>query len=270
MIVPGLQPFDVGQVRDRWRVALQVALVPGAATDYSSVSKEKGRAAYALPQIFVDLIGQHPVAVDPTEAALPVDYDMAWRPMPVFQTYAAYTAYLDDLNATAARNAPADQLVLRTDSAIDTRNFRWETPAYLLALACGYEVIHRESGWSLLQHAEPRCGAADPAGGQHVAAGQEVSVPEAGSHEIVLARFEPDPPGLLTRAVGAVFKDPVPFRVTVDDQAFGMPQGLAGQPAMMAYPDEGEHGLFPAFEYRSLAYNRSGTVTFETVSTVGP
>ena len=270
MIVPGLQPFDVGQVRDRWRVALQVVLVPGAEDGYNTISREQGQATYLLPQTFVDLIGHHPVAVDPFEAALPIDYGMQWRPMPVFQTYAAYTAYLDDLNAKAARNAPDDQLVLRSDApTIDGRNPHWETPAYLLALACDYEVVHREGTWTLLQHAEPRCGTAEQVKSQRVSAGQKVAVPDAGPDEIVVASFEPDPPGLLTRAFTAAFKGVQPFEVTVDGHDFRMPQGLAGQPAIMTYPDEADHGLFAPFDYGTVAYSRPGTVTFDTISTSG-
>jgi len=270
MIVPGLQPFDVAQARDRWRTALQAAVVPGSASESSTLGKEQGRNAYLLPQHFIDLIGQHPIAVDPTEAALPIDYDMTWRPMPVFQTYAAYTAYLDDLNAQAARNAPADQLVLRADdSTIDGRNPRWETPAYLLVLGCDYKAVHREANWTLLQHDEPRCGEPEQVASQRVAAGQSVDVPDAAPDEIVVARFDPEPSGLLSRAVSAAFKDRTPFRVTVDGQTWRMPEQLAGQPAMMTYPDQGEEGPLQPFSYGSVSYDRPGTVTFETVSTDG-
>lgn len=268
MIVPDLQRFEVGLARDRWRVALQVVAVSGAADSYSANSKEQGRAVFLLPQGLVDLIGQHPVAVDPFAAALPIDYGMQWHPMPVFQTYVAYTANLDDLNAEAARGAPADQFVLRADDqALDGRNPRWETPAYLLALACDYAAVRREGGWTLLRHAQPRCGIAEQIESQRVSAGEEVTVPEGESDEIVVARFEPDPSNLFSRAFTWAFKDISPFLVNVDGQTFRMPERLAGQPAMMSYPDQGDDGLFVPFGYRSVTYDRPGTVTFERVST---
>lgn len=268
MTVPSLLTFDVGPIRDRWRTALEVAVTHHGAEKIVETSREQGRNSYLLPTAFIDLIGQQPVSVDPFEASLPIDYGMQWRPFPVFQNYAAYTPYLDDLNASAARDAPSDQLVLRTDgAAIDGRNWLWETPAYVLALACDYQAVHREAGWTLLEHATDICGTAIDVGSRRVEAGEKVTIPQAGPDQIVVARFAPTPDGLGTRALAAVFKNPDRFTVSVDDVAFRMPVALAGQPAMMSYPDRGERGPFLPFEYRSVAYSRPGTVTFETLST---
>ncbi len=266
MVLPGLGWLDVKQVRDRWRVAAQVVLTSGGAPGYTESNRLLGQQGYQLPQAYLDEIGRHPVSIDPYDSSVAVDYKLRWHPMPVFQSYQAYTPYLDDLNAAAARGAPADQYVLRFGTApVDNRNSVWETPAYQLTLACDYARVMADGPWLLLEHAQPRCDDPVDAGSASVQAGEPVSLPKPGPDEMLVARFEADAPNVLTRLFHAALKDFSPFKVTVDGTTFRLPEALVGQDVMYAYPDQGDAGLFTAFEYHSATYPTSGTLHFSTI-----
>jgi hypothetical protein len=266
MMVPGLDWLDVRDARDAWRVSLQVALDGSAADSYDEQAKAGGRATYQLPEEFVSAVGDQPVAVDPYDAALAIDYDMNWHPWPVMQAYSAYTPFLDRLNARAARTAPADQVVLRLPTVtVDARNPVWETPEYVLTLACQYTQVLTNGSWSLLRHDDPRCGERREVGREALDAGETVDVPPAGPDELLVASFRPQGEGVLHRLSDVVLKDWTMLSVTADDQAFGMPESLAGGPLLVGYPDRGDEGVFPAFHYARLSFTEPGTVTFSSI-----
>jgi hypothetical protein len=267
MVVPGLDWLDAREARDSWRVALQVSLDRSSADYYDEHAKEAGRTAYALPEAFVAAIGDHPVAVDPYDGAVAVDYDMDWHPWPVMQAYSAYTPFLDRLNARAARTAPQDQMVLRLPGAtVDARSAYWDTPDYLLTLACQYTQVLTDGTWSLLQHDHPRCGDRREVGRQSLDAGETVNVPAAGPDELLVAGFQPRAGGIVDRLAGVVLKDWTTLSVTADDQELRLPEALATGPLLVGYPDRGEEGLFPAFHYGRMSFDEPGTVTFETIA----
>jgi hypothetical protein len=158
--------------------------------------------------------------------------------------------------------------VLREEREIlDDRNARWETPRYLLALACDYTPGAREGRWSLLRHGPDRCAEPRTAGSREVRAGEAVDVPAAGPGEIVVARFTPRPDDVLSTVGNALLKDWSPLHATVDGQRFRLPEALAGGPLMVSVPAElGWAPPFGAFRYSRLAFDRAGTVAFEVVA----
>jgi hypothetical protein len=268
-VVPsGIERFDPFAARDRWRASAEAALNDGYRRDLLANAKREARARYAIPPALVAETVGHPVSVDPWEATAAWAYSMEWRPVPVFQSYSAYTAELDEMNARAIAAAPADQVVLREDREIlDDRNARWETPRYLLALACDYTPGARDGRWSLLRHGPDRCAEPRTAGSREVRAGEAVDVPAAGPGEIVVARFTPRPDDVLSTVGNALLKDWSPLHATVDGQRFRLPEALAGGPLMVSVPAElGWAPPFGAFRYSRLAFDRAGTVAFEVVA----
>jgi hypothetical protein len=155
----GLVQFDPFTARDRWRASGEAVLNGAFRVGMMAGNQKVARDQYGLSARMVAETKGHPVSVDPVEATLPWAYSMNWNPVPVFQAYVAYTAALDELNARAIVSAPSDQIVLRQhlSFAVDGRNNRWETPRYLLALACNYTAGVNEGDWSLLRHGENRC-----------------------------------------------------------------------------------------------------------------
>ena len=266
MSTQGLALLDVGGLRDQWRLTVQNMLIPASAASTTEQSRVDGVATYALPQEFLDRIGSHPIGIDPSEAALAVAYELNWNPVPVFQAHVAYTSYLDHLNADAAREAPSDQVMLRLpDRTIDGRNVRWETPQYLLTLACDYTQVLSDDRWSLMVHDTPRCGERQPLEPQHLDADEVIAVPDGDPDTIVVASFEPDPEGIVTRLSHAALKDWSGFVVTADDKPYMLPERLASGPLLVDYPGRGKRGLYPAFRYEKVSFSMPGTVTFATI-----
>lgn len=263
-----LHRFDPVAAAGRWWTSAAVVVDDSERARLLERGALAARAEYGLPAGVVAATAGHPVSVDPWEATLPWAYGMRWEPLPVFQVYAAYTPYLDELNARALASAPADQIVLREDRApIDGRNSRWETPRYQLVIACEYTHDMREGRWSLLRHGPDRCGEPRTVATREVRAGETVDTPAVGPDEILVARFAPRPDGILSSLGNTLFKDRSPFTVTADGQPFRLPEKLAGGPLLVALSDAVAPG--DAFAYRQLSFATAGRLEFQIV-TVDP
>ena len=63
-------------------------------------------ADFGVPPHLVDELAGRTVHIDPWQAAVDTAYPVfTWTPLPVFQSFSAYTPYLDELNAEALRSA---------------------------------------------------------------------------------------------------------------------------------------------------------------------
>jgi hypothetical protein len=270
-LVPALVAFESLHSLDPWQRTLREVASPGSARSLESESKAEGRAVYRVPPAVLREIGRHPIGVDPVDAALAVDYDLNWHPMPVFLSYTAYTAYLDDLNSRAATAAPPDQYVLRRpDVVLDDRNPLWETPRYLLTLACRYQEVARDARYTLLRHGTSECSPPTPLGESLVAPGRAVPVPDPVAHGMVVASFHPEDPSLLDTVTALVFKPVTRLTVTVDGSDYRLPRALAPGPLVVSSSGvNASGGVFPEFAYGSMTFSMPGTVTFAEVSRSG-
>lgn len=263
--------FDPVAARGAWASDLELVADHSYQGDVLAAARSRAQAAYAVsPGVLVRAQG-HPVHVDPWEATAAWAYDLPWRPVPVFQQYAAYTATLDELNATALQHAPDDQAVLLgAPTAIDGRNPRWESPRYELALACGYAPAAQDARWMLLTKVPARCGPPSARGPRvAVRSGQPVTVSTARPGEILLARFTPSSPGIATRLTTLVTKNPSPLVVEVAPGVdFRLPRQLADGPLLVHAPAElGWPASFGGgLDYRSLRFSEDGQVQFEAIA----
>lgn len=268
-LVPrGLDQLDPFAARDRWRASVEAVLNNNFRTRLVADGRQRARAEYQLSSRMLAEVRGHPVSVDMWEATLPWAYSMTWNPVPVFQAYSAYTPSLDELNARAIVAAPADQIVLRqAKDTIDGRNTRWETPRYLLALACNYTVTMSDSRWSLLRHGENRCADPRPVEVRDVNPGEVVETPAIGPNEILVARFTPRSDGLPTSLARTLLKDWSPLTVVADDRQFRLPEGLADGPLLVSFPATlGWAKPFDGFQYKQLAFNEAGRLEFQVVT----
>ncbi|MET8199069.1 hypothetical protein [Micromonospora taraxaci] len=267
MAPSSLANYDPFLARNQWRTGIELLID----NDYRLTSVEAGRArardTYQLPESIVSELRGRPVHVDPMELTLPWAYSLDWHPVPVFQTFSAYTPYLDQLNAEALIEAPADQVVLQEATlGIDNRNIRWDTPRYLLALACNYRVGARAERWTVLHHSQNRCSAPETTVSQPVTAGTPVLVPQVGTGEMLVARYRPEPSSMLASLVHLGLKDWSPIEVGADDQTFRLPEALTDGPLLVSLPAElAWQAPFDAFQYRQLTFNRAGTVEFQVI-----
>ena len=104
-----------------------------------------------------------PTHVDPFDAGLAWAYGLRWHPLPVFQSYSAYTPDLDERNAAALRDPHGPAAVLRHDpGGVDDRNPDWESPAAMRALLCHFEARASDELWQAVERTAPRCGRERP------------------------------------------------------------------------------------------------------------
>jgi hypothetical protein len=239
-------------------------------------ARVEDQAAYDLPRAMVAATHGRTVSVDPWEVSMVWAYSMRWQPMPVFQSYAAYTAELDQLNADAARRAGSDHMIIRETTVAtkdlvtsnDGRNPMWESPRYSLTVICNYSLVTSDKSWMLLRKSANRCRGPDADKGvRQVSADEQVKVPSSGATQIVTASFFPTRPSPLASLGALIVGDSKPLTASLDGISFRLPEGLASGPLMTVLPSTS--GWPVEFRghtsTRSISFSRPGKVVFHTI-----
>jgi hypothetical protein len=160
---------------------------------------------YDLPPNVLAALDGRPVHADPWDIAAIWAYGLDWDPLPVFQSYAAFTPSLDRVNRDRLLDArPA--ILERRSTSIDWRVAAWESPEAMVALTCNYREVASTASWQALSPTAPRCGRPRPLGTRTVREGEFVTTPSPRDpSSIVVATFElPTDP--LDRLSGLLFK----------------------------------------------------------------
>jgi len=152
-------------------------------------SVEQLRAYYALSPATLGILTNRTVDVFPWENSIAYAYGFRWDPRPIFQSYSAYTTYLDDDNAEhfTNQNAP-DYVLFRTASidgqtlSIDGRYSLFDEPLTFQALICNYKPIRSDGAYIILQRTGNHCSA--PIQLEHVNSdfGTTIDVPVANGY----------------------------------------------------------------------------------------
>ncbi|HVF04518.1 MAG TPA: hypothetical protein VNA20_06750 [Frankiaceae bacterium] len=196
------------------------------------------RAAYRafrpVDPALVAMVGNRDVHVDPWDTTVAWAHGLRWDPVPVFQSYSAYTPYLDDRNASAVAAPSGPDVILRRvpPPAIDSRAPTFDSPAYQVAVVCHYRLAAERGGWQLLERTANRCGTPVELRAAAVTRGGTVAVP-APRHpdSLVVARFELDlPPDFARRDL--LLKAPA-VRVELNGVPRRLVPGTAGQPHLL-------------------------------------
>jgi hypothetical protein len=251
----------------RWRSDVAVLVSPNSHDYRLQQSRTAVRNIHAIPASMLERLGHDtPVHIDPFETSAAWIAGLRWKPVPVPQSYSAYTEYLDRLNAEAIADASPHQAILRhlTAYGVDGHNLLWEAPRYQLAVACNYAMEAEEASWQLLRHVPARCGEASELETHDVEAGEPVAVPRAPEGSIVLATFSPDEPALIDRIGRTIGKAVDHLYVTADGTPYRAAQAPSTGPMIVTFPDV-EAGAFAPVAYQELAFNKPGQLTFTTV-----
>lgn len=181
------------------RQDLDALLRSGERQRLISEGRRSMRSSYRLDPAILKSLGGHPVHIDPWEIGVAWAYNLNWNPLPVMQSYSAYTPQLDRLNAEALSGPQAPTTILRhrkvavgvAESSIDDRFPGWESPAAMRAMLCHYGAVRTTARWQLLERTGDRCGAFQPIAVVHSMTGKQISVPPPpGPRDIVFARIE--------------------------------------------------------------------------------
>lgn len=210
--VPGLDP--VGGVHN---FASQLATVANggrfakiqAADRQSIISREP------VPASVLAMVRGRTLAIEPWEDMVAWAVPQArWDPEPVVQSYSAYTAYTDQLDAAFLGSPAAPQRILywHFHFSFDFRDPFMDPPATTQAVYCHYVQLAVEGRWQVLGRVPDRCGRAQEIGLVHTHFGQVVEVP-ADPGKLVVATFS-FAPTLLDKLASVVLKPPRTYLTT--------------------------------------------------------
>jgi hypothetical protein len=128
----------------------------------------------------LSLVRGHTVHVEPHETSVVWLYEFDWRPAPIFQTYAAHTAVLDNANADRLASPSGPERILRhrvDGGRVNGRYPEGDSPAYTLAMVCHYRQIHATDAWQVLARVPNRCGPEREIASLEVKSGEVIPLP---------------------------------------------------------------------------------------------
>jgi hypothetical protein len=135
------------------------------------------RSAYPLSNKTLAIFHGHTVDVLPWDVSLAYVYGLQWDPAPIFQSYSAYTPYLDEVNARHYTSLGSPDFVLYKFETIDGRYPLFDEPLALMTLACNYKLVGNDSQFFILQRNGNACSSSELMSVQEVSFGQPVQVP---------------------------------------------------------------------------------------------
>jgi len=113
--------------------------------------KTRLRGYHPLKAETVGMLSEHTVDVFPYNISIAEAYGLKWHPRPVFQSYSAYTEYLDSLNAKHFSSDSGPEYVLYALGTIDRRYAIFDEPATFRALLRKYEPCARDRSFIILR-----------------------------------------------------------------------------------------------------------------------
>jgi hypothetical protein len=255
-------------------------------------SRQRLQEVYKVPPAILAQLDGHPVHIDPYQAAVAVAYqELRWRPMPIFQSYSAYTPLLDGLNADLLRSPDRPERILRqfepwrTDGgrivpySVDGRFYWFESPAATIERLCRYREIATDGVWQVLAATGGACGTPIPLGTTTAAVGQPVQVPAAPSpNDLVVVKVDGIDDGPIARLRTAFWRSPQ-FQVLLDGFKYRLVPATAPDGLVLAVPDAAQGSPPFAFgppvrtiEIRGSQAPGAGSLryTFEAIPLAGP
>ena len=140
---------------------MNIAFSPAKHRHYSEAGRALIRQTDVIDRRSLALLRGHTVAAFPSEISPLWAYRLDWKLFAVFQSYAAYTPYLDDLDARFlddSRRAP-QRILEGAAQTIDDRAVPYDEPATTRNLLCRYRQLRAGADFDVLAGAPDRCGA---------------------------------------------------------------------------------------------------------------
>jgi hypothetical protein len=194
-------------------------------------------AALPLDPQTLSLLRGHTVHVGPYETAVAWAYRLDWRPLPVFQSYTAYTTGLDQMNANALSSPGAPERILRNlDTGIDTRVLEFDEGDSNRTILCRYRELRTTGAWQVLGGGPNRCEPPVALETVHAHWGQKVDVPApSNDHSFVFVRIGGVAVGGLERLESALYKSAMRM-VLLDGEPHRLVSGTATDGLLLRAP----------------------------------
>lgn len=258
--IPITEPLDVTGRVALFAEQFSQMTDPAVRSRMFADTSEFVRRQLAIPPEVMDELRGHRVHIDPWETSIAwAHYDeFEWTPVPVFQSFSAYTDHLDDLNASFLSSPDGPDRILRqTPRSIDGRNPHWETPAYMLALLCNFREAWVEPAWQVLARIPNRCGEPRQVQKSEVIPNTPIPVPVFGEGDIIVVAIR----GLEGRPIdrlGVALYKAGPVWVNVDEIFdYRIIPGTAGNGLILQVPAAANHSggfVVPSIEQQLRVY----------------
>jgi hypothetical protein len=255
----------LAQPRESWDAFRSSVTAVGRGEEGIAGNRDAVRGSVSLDARTVALLRGHTVHIAPAETSVAFGHpEFRWRPLPVFQSYVAYTPALDELNAAMLRSARAPEFILR-----GTEPTRFEQPATQLELLCRYHEVHRGNGWQVLQRGPSRCAAGRRLVARETSTtlGAPVPIPAARPDEIIVARLRGLEPDFGERVRSLLLK-PYDRSALIDGDAVGFAEPLFERGVVAAVPRGADYA--PPFNLGWNAKTLSVTITRQILSPQAP
>ncbi|MBF0320571.1 MAG: hypothetical protein HQL01_12290 [Nitrospirae bacterium] len=112
-------------------------------------------AYYKLSPSTVELLRSHTVDIFTVDAVLAQYYTLKYRPRPTIQSYSAYTAYLDMLNARYLSEKGAPEFVLFAPKEFDSKSALLFEPATYRKILTNYSPVTKDGVFWVLKKRGP-------------------------------------------------------------------------------------------------------------------
>jgi hypothetical protein len=216
-----------------------------------AAARRSMQRGYQISPTQLDELQGHTVAIEPWENGVAWAFpSMTWDPEPILQSYAAYTASLDALDASFLQSDQAPTRILeQIPQGIDARYAFFEPPATWVAMVCRYAQLDASAQWQVLRRVPDRCGSLRPIKQVDATFGQRVAVPVAPPGHAVVARFVRLPLSISYKASSILWKPPLTHLAT-SAGTFRFIVGTAGDLHLLR--PSSTTGYSPPFEPASL------------------
>ncbi len=140
--------------------AVDVA-VPSRAHSIERAGIAAVRQIQPIPAALLPLLRGHTVDIYPIDQILAWAYGLRWDPIPVFQSYQAYTSSLDALDADfLASNLAPQRILFEGNLGVDNRIGNFDESDTLRTMLCRYDEIAEAGPYAVLARTADRCRAA--------------------------------------------------------------------------------------------------------------
>ena len=197
----------------------------------------------AVTAVMARTLRGHCVNAEPDEiAAVWAHPQWRWCPLPVFQSYSAYTPRLDQLNAAAYADASRgpDRVLRQVKQAIDGRNPTWESPAAMLSMLCHFTEIEHNESWQTLARVPNRCGTPHTIDIIHSSLGHTITLPSSPAGAVMVASID----GLQVAGwerLETLFTRAAPRYVTINETTYRVPPGTTDDGLVIAVPADADY-----------------------------
>lgn len=124
------------RLNNNWQTISNTSWLKSSHEEYSNQILSKSE----FPNNIKEIIGDKTIDIIPWDISIAPANNLNWQPRPIFQSYSAYTSYLDNLNFQNFVDNPRDYL-LYTFIAIDARHPFFDEPKTFSFVHCNYAPI---------------------------------------------------------------------------------------------------------------------------------